>query len=155
MCQTYKCSVSSPCQCGWQAIEIQELTNPPFQLLHPDFGDSKMELVISVYRPTQQLRSSSDTFILCYPSLCTRTCLVRYLFSYPELSGTVSLAKLDHQAHSCLLKHLGNLTSSSSLVCVCVRLCVCVCVCVRVCSRTFVLTVFCSLLCSPIWRTGT
>ena len=133
MCQTYKCSVSSPSQCGWQDIEIQELTNPPFQLLHPDFGDSRMELVIPVYKPTHQLHSSSDTFILCCPSLCTHTCLVRDLFSYPELSGTVSLAKLDHQTHSRLLNHLRNLTSSSSFACVCV----CVCVCVHVHGHLF------------------
>ena len=42
------------------------------------------------------------------------------IWSYGALSGTVSLAKLDHQAHS----HLQNLTSSS-----CPVDCVCVCTC--------------------------
>ena len=100
------------------------------------------------------------------------TSLVRDLFlMLHHLSGTVSLAKLDHQTHSHLLNHLWNLTSSSypidspciyvwvcvcvcacvrACVRVCVRVCVRACVCVHVCSQKFVLTVFCSLLCNGL-----
>ena len=45
-----------------------------------------------------------------------------------RLSGTDSLANLDHQTHSHLSNHLWNLTSSSypiDSVCVCVCVCVC------------------------------
>ena len=62
-----------------------------------------------------------------------------------RLSGTVSLAKLDHQTDLRLSNQLWNLTSLSySTVCVCV------------CSWKFVLTIFwffvCNGLCAPIWK---
>ena len=89
--------------------------------------------------------------------MCACTHLVRDLcFMLHHLSGTVSLAKLDHQTHSHLSSHLWvwHLTSSSYTIdSVCA--CVCVCVCVCVCSWKFVLTVFCSWLCAPIWRNST
>ena len=89
--------------------------------------------------------------------LCARTRLVRDLcLMVHRLSGTVSLAKLDHQAHSHLLNHLWNLTASSYPI---DSVCVCVCVCVHARSRKFVLTVFCFLpyngLCAPVWRNNT
>ena len=66
-----------------------------------------------------------------------------------HLSGTVSLARLDHQTHSHLSNHLWNLIYSSYWLCVCV--------CVRTCQSLFWL--FCSLLCgglcAPIWRKST
>ena len=48
-----------------------------------------------------------------FPTFCMHSPGQRS-FSYMLhcLSGTVSLAKLDHQTHSCLLNHLWNLTSS-------------------------------------------
>ena len=58
-------------------------------------------------------------------ALCTCTDWVRGLFLLLHcLSGTASLAKLNHQTHSCLSKHLWNLCSSgypvdSVYVCMC------------------------------------
>ena len=78
---------------------------------------------------------------------CAHTQLVRYLFLNLMLlclSGTVSLAKLDHQTLTAFdLNHVWNLTSSSypiDCACVCIHVCVCVFVCA--CLRKFVLTCF-------------
>ena len=66
--------------------------------------------------------------------LCTCTDWVRGLFLMLHcLSGTASLAKLNHQTYSCLSNHLWNLSSSGYPV---------DCVCVHVRSLKFVLTVF-------------
>ena len=68
--------------------------------------------LLTVYRPTRQLCSSSDTSVVCLPSACTHS-LAQKSFSCAVLSGTVSLSELDHQTHSRLLNHHWNLTSSS------------------------------------------
>ena len=96
--------------------------------------------LLKVYTPNRQLRSSSDTSILCLPCVCACTHLVRDLFLVLHRpSGTVPLSKSDCQAHLHLLNHLSNLTSSSYPIDW-----VCVCVCV-----------LCNGLCAPICRNST
>ena len=113
-----------------------------------------MTELLKVYKPTHQLRCSSNTSILVFP-LCGCTCLVRDLFLMLHcLSGTFSLAKFDHQTHSHLSNHLLNLTSVWDCVCLCVR------ARVRVCTRAhgslfwlcIICSLFCNELCAPISR---
>ena len=69
------------------------------------------------------------------------------------LSGTVSLAKLNHQTHSHLSGHLWSLTSSSYIL-----LTVCVYVCVHTQGSLFWLccsSLLCNGLCAPVWRNCT
>ena len=82
--------------------------------------------LLTVYKPTRQLRSSfsSNASILCLPSQCVLALAwsgikkKKNWIMLHHLSGTVFLAKLDHQTDSrffvfCFLHHLWNLTSSS------------------------------------------
>ena len=76
--------------------------------------------------------------------------LLTSMLHHERLSGTVSLAKLHHQAHL----NLWNLASSSYAndcvcVCACVRACMCVCVhaCVCVCAHICVCVCVCYFLC--------
>ena len=90
-------------------------------------------------------------------SLCAHalTCLeIFFLRCIVHLSGTVSLAKLDHQTHSYLSHHLciSPLQAALLTVCACVRACVCACVRVCVCVLAEVcfdcVLVLCLVLCS-------
>ena len=117
--------------------------------------------LLKLYKPTRQLHSSSDTSILCLPSVHTHLPGQRS-FSYATLSGTVFLAKKGFETHLHLSNHLWSLTSSSCLVssvyvCVLSCSCVCVCVCMVVCACVCLFwqcfgSLLHSGLCAPIWK---
>ena len=103
--------------------------------------------LLTVYKPTHHLCSSSDTSILSLPSVHMHSLGRRSFLMLHHLSGN-SLARLDHQTYSPLLNIFEIFPLKLSY-----WLCVCVCL------QKFVLTVFCSLLCdrlcAPIWRNST
>ena len=95
----------------------------------------------------------------CLSSFCVDALvhMVRDLFlMLHHLSGAVSLAKLGHQTHSCLLNCLSDLILTFSscpidpvcvCMCACVRVCMCVCVCECVCVCVCVCVCICECVC--------
>ena len=71
----------------------------------------------TVYTPTRQLRSSSDTSVLCFPSVCMQAVL---------LTVCVCVCVWEHVS---VWVHVYVCVCGSMCVCV-----VCVCLCVRVCA---------------------
>ena len=96
-----------------------------------------MTKLLKVYKPTRQLRSSSDTSIVCLPSVRT----------LHRLSGTVSLAKLGHRTHSPPLNYLLRSYKFNIPYWLCVCVCVCVCVCGWVGGWVFVGVGVCWCVC--------
>ena len=87
-------------------------------LFRSSAAEMSSQLLLSTWLNSSKFTnwSTSYALLLILPFfvfiLCTCTCLVRYLFLMLHcLSGTVSLAKLDHQTHSHLSNHFWNLTS--------------------------------------------
>ena len=88
------------------------------------------------YEPTCQLHSSFDTFILCRPSVRTRSFGQRSFLTQHRLFGTLSIPNQ-------VIQHILSLQINSQnpsfkwvllIVCVCVCVYVCVCVCMGVCA---------------------
>ena len=98
------------------------------------------------------LLSFSDTSVLCLLSVCMCSLGQRSFLMLHCLSGTVSLAKLDHQMHSHISDYLWNLTSSNYPIdCVCV---VFLCSCASLFWLCFG-ALLCNGLCAPTWRNNT
>ena len=71
--------------------------------------------LLKVYKTTRRLCSSSDTSILCLPSVHMHSLRDLFLMLH-RLSGTVSIAKLGHQTNSDFSDHLWNPTSWNYLI---------------------------------------
>ena len=123
--------------------------------------------LLKVYTPTRQLRSSSDTSILCLPSVCTHS-LGQKSFSHAAALSVWNSVRFSYIVrHTHIFQIIFEISLLHAVlltvhVCVCVCVCVCACVraCVRVCVRARVQVCFdcvfvsllCSGLCAPNWR---
>ena len=71
--------------------------------------------LLRIYKPTRQLRSSSDTSILCIPTVRTHTRLVKgHFLLLRRQSGTLSLTKSGHSTPSHPSNHHLKLSFFSS-----------------------------------------
>ena len=96
-----------------------KLSSLCYNCLNSTAPDYLTEL-LRIYKPISQLGSSSDTAILCLPSVRTLSLGQRY-FSYAAPSVWNTLTKSGHPTASHPSNHLSQLVfSSSPTVCVCV-----------------------------------
>ena len=78
--------------------------------------------LLRIYKPTRQLRKSSDTSILCIPTVCRHYLVKDHFLMLRRQSGTLSLTKSSHPTPSHPSNHhLKLILISSPTDCVCVQ----------------------------------